>query len=134
MTQTSIKPFSSYPEDRERLRKLCDDVERDDDLSAAFALADLVGSILRDEEHLEEVTAEKRVRDAAPDLLAALQAADEADRLDDDARELCERADAEGWDREAGESHINAAFATARKARQHARQLRCAAIKRALEG
>lgn len=74
MTQTSIKPFSTYPEDRERLLKLCDDVELSEDV-LAHRLADFVRETLHDEEHLEEVTAERRLRDAAPDLLEAAEQA-----------------------------------------------------------
>ena len=55
-----IKPFSTYPEDRERLIKLAD-VVLDNALAGlesndAVELADLVKSILEDEQHRDENT------------------------------------------------------------------------------
>lgn len=52
-----FKPFSTYPEDREKLLKLCEKIEKSysDDptyIDAADALADLVKAILTDEETL----------------------------------------------------------------------------------
>jgi len=46
---TSTKPFSTYPEDRERLLKLANLIRLQSDDDAAIELADLVRAILEDE-------------------------------------------------------------------------------------
>ncbi|HYH36940.1 MAG TPA: hypothetical protein VD860_01855 [Azospirillum sp.] len=64
----------------------------------------------------------------------ALEAWIAADKADDDARELCERADGEGWsDDPTGSSHITAAFTRANEAWRRARELRDAALSSAGE-
>jgi hypothetical protein len=54
MTKAS-KPFSTYPEDRARLLRLCAQVEKataiDDAAEAGAELANLVRAILEDEQH-----------------------------------------------------------------------------------
>jgi hypothetical protein len=45
-----MRPFSTYPEDRQTMLELCAKVEREDDNEAAIALADLVKAILTDEQ------------------------------------------------------------------------------------
>lgn len=45
----ALKPFSTYPEDRDKMLALCAAVEKSCDDEAAIELADLVKSILQDE-------------------------------------------------------------------------------------
>lgn len=72
--------------------------------------------------------ANARLMVLAPDLLKALDAHEEADRLDDEFREMCERSDAEGWDKETGESHLNSFYRHVIEAQRKARELRATAL------
>lgn len=59
MTKTPAKPFSTYPEDREKLLELARLIEKpntdvETTLEAAYKLADLVKAILEDEALSEE--------------------------------------------------------------------------------
>lgn len=82
------------------------------------------------ERHMQEQLNALAARNA--ELLAALRAQDDAEKADDDALELVERADGEGWLYEpTGSSHINDAYKRATELQEKARDLRRAAIAKA---
>ncbi|MBY5821450.1 hypothetical protein [Rhizobium leguminosarum] len=97
-----------------------------------FVRAIYVVSLNSEADPASDAEANARLISAAPDLLAALLAEDEADAAFDAADEYAHRADAEGWlDDPTGSLHVNGAWDRANDLRAKAKELRQAAIAKA---
>lgn len=65
---------------------------------------------------------------AVKEVVAALMAQTEAERMDEEYQDLVAQSDAEGWDEQTGGSHLTSAWSPVAAAYERARELRRAAL------